>query len=544
MPDVYSTISTRTTPQTEQATAAQVRNSAGGFTFKVTPLTRLRRFLTLGSDSGTYYVGARELTKDNAAVVLDYARNDTRTLVDEIVAISTAGRAPRQQPALFALAAAASLGDETGRAYALAHLPQVARTATHLFLFATYVEQFRGWGRALRTAVGNWYTTKPVSAVEHQAVKYRNREGWTHRDLLRLAHPHTDDPARKALFDWICGRHPDIAQLPLVEGFTRAQIAGAKLLPDLIRQYKLTWEMLPPDALNDPTAWEALLDNGMPQTALIRQLPRLTRLNLLTPMAARTAKVAEQLADPEQLRRARVHPMNLLVAHRTYASGRSAMGKGEWKPVSRITDALDAAFYQAFGNVEQTGKRTMLALDVSGSMTAMIGGMPLSAREASAAMALVTAATEPAHQIVGFTSPGGMGYYGSNTNALIGESLYGVTQLDISPRQRLGDAVDAVSRLPFGGTDCSAPMLYATAKGIEVDLFVVYTDNETWAGQMHPHQALRQYRERVNPNARLAVVGMTATNFTIADPHDAGMLDVAGFDTAVPNLLADFARGL
>jgi 60 kDa SS-A/Ro ribonucleoprotein len=35
---------------------------------------------------------------------------------------------------------------------------------------------------------------------------------------------------------------------------------------------------------------------------------------------------------------------------------------------------------------------------------------------------------------------------------------------------------------------------------------------------------------------------MTATGFTIADPNDGGMLDVVGFDSATPNLIADFAR--
>ncbi|MFD3426079.1 TROVE domain-containing protein [Nocardia fluminea] len=530
MSNIYASINTRVTPQTQQARPDQVVNNAGGHVFEVTPLTRLRRFLTLGTESGSYYVGAAELTKDNATVVMDMARNDTITLVQEIVAISTAGRAPRQQPALFALAAAASLGDDIGRAHALGALRHVARTGTHLFLFATYIEQFRGWGRALRRAVGNWYLNKPVDQITYQAVKYRQRDGWSHRDLLRLSHPETDDPARKALFDWICGRHLDIAQLPLVEGFTRAQIAPAKVLPDVIRQYGLTWEMLPSDALNDVAVWDALLDNGMPQTALIRQLPRLTKLGMLSPLGPRTGKVAEQLADPDRLAKARVHPMNLLVAHRTYASGRSTMGKGEWSPVARITDALDAAFYQAFGNVESTGKRTLLALDVSGSMGAMIGGMPLSAREASTAMALVTAATEPAHEIVGFTSSGGRGFYG-------------LTPLDISPRQRLGDAVAAVSRLPFGGTDCALPMLYATETNTVVDTFVIFTDSETWHGAIHPFQAMRDYRAKVNPAARLAVVGMTSTGFSIADPTDAGMLDVAGFDTAVPNLLADFSAG-
>jgi len=35
---------------------------------------------------------------------------------------------------------------------------------------------------------------------------------------------------------------------------------------------------------------------------------------------------------------------------------------------------------------------------------------------------------------------------------------------------------------------------------------------------------------------------MTSTGFTIADPNDAGMLDVVGFDEAAPAMMADFAR--
>ena len=38
--------------------------------------------------------------------------------------------------------------------------------------------------------------TRPVDDVAYQAVKYRQREGWSHRDLMRLAHPATDDADR------------------------------------------------------------------------------------------------------------------------------------------------------------------------------------------------------------------------------------------------------------------------------------------------------------------------------------------------------------
>ena len=104
--------------------------------------------------------------------------------------------------------------------------------------------------------------------------------------------------------------------------------------------------------------------------------------------------------------------------------------------------------------------------------------------------------------------------------------------------------MDTVSRIPMGGTDCALPMLWALEPGVEVDTFAVLTDSETWHGDIHPVQALRRYRERTGIPARLVVVAMVSNGFTIADPEDAGMLDVVGFDTATPQLIADFARGL
>ena len=148
-------------------------------------------------------------------------------------------------------------------------------------------------------------------------------------------------------------------------------------------------------------------------------------------------------------------------------------------------------------------------------------------------MALVTAATEPQHTIVAFTR----GDYGTRYGGS------GISPLAISPRQRLDDVVRAVSNLPFGGTDCALPMLWALEHGVAADAFVIYTDSETWAGEIHPAQALWQYRERTGIPARLVVVGMVSNGFSIADPNDAGMLDVVGFDTAAPELIAGFVRG-
>jgi 60 kDa SS-A/Ro ribonucleoprotein len=119
----------------------------------------------------------------------------------------------------------------------------------------------------------------------------------------------------------------------------------------------------------------------------------------------------------------------------------------------------------------------------------------------------------------------------------------GLTPLAISPRQRLDGAIRTVSELPFGGTDCALPMLYALHREREIDTFLIFTDSETWAGNVHPAQALADYRRASGIDARLVVVAMVSNGFSIADANDPGMLDVVGMDTATPQLISDFARG-
>jgi 60 kDa SS-A/Ro ribonucleoprotein len=552
--DTLTTINTRATPQAEMARPDQVKNNAGGFVFAVGEDVRVHRFLTIGVEGGTYYVGEREHTKDNASVILDVARNRGEWLVDKIVEISTAGRAPKQNPAIFALAAVAGLGDDAARKKALANLQVVCRTGSTLFLFVKYVEQFRGWGRGLREAVASWFLDKPAEALAYQMLKYRQREGWAQRDLLRLSHPKTDDPAIVSLFDFIAHgvAQPvgaDDHRPMLLEGFLAAQNATKDAdWVSILGEHRLSWEMLPDAALTSKAVWNQLIFNGIPATALMRQLPRLTNLDVLR--GAVLDKVVEQLSNVERLRKGRVHPLNVLIAMKTYASGRSSRGSSTWTPVSKIVDALDKSFYASFAAVEPTGKRTLIALDVSGSMSSGINGDygpgAISCREASSAMALVTLATETNADVVGFTGGSG-GYGGWRSHAVIeapkSTSVDGIAELDISSRRRLDDVVRYTAGLPFGGTDCALPMLWATAEGREYDTIVTYTDNETWAGKVHPHQALRSYREKSGINTRFIAAAFASTNYTIADPKDPFSIDVSGFDSAVPNLITDFSRG-
>lgn len=534
MSDALKNYGTLVTPQGEPIPGRrQTENSAGGYVYTVDHWTRLHRFLVLGSDGGTYYVDQRKLTNDNAACVLDCLKEDGLRVVKMACEISEAGRAPKNDQAIFVLALAITHGDVATRKFVAESINRVCRTGTHIFQFAEYVSNLGGWGETKKRAVNNWLFGKTTDELAYQMVKYRMREGWSHHDIHHMAHPRGDDKEGfNELFRWAKGddpwggeMHGDGSTAPtIIQGFEIAQAASSSLaVAKVVREYKLPHEAVPTEFKNDPKVQDALLEH-MPITALIRNLGNLSKSGLLTPFSKAEATVLGKLGNSELLQRGRVHPMSVLSAMKAYASGHGFRGSGTWTPCGSVVDALDEAFYETFGNVEPMGGNVMLALDVSGSMGyEVIGNMNLTAREAVAAMAMITARTEEKWMVTAFTQ--------------------GLSIVPMSPCERLDDVVRRTSGLAFGGTDCALPMVVAEQNEIPIDTFVVYTDSETWAGHIHPSQALVSYRKKMGkPNAKLVVVGTTATKFSIADPMDAGMLDVVGFDTAAPNLISDFAR--
>lgn len=541
----YVATNRRVTPQSEPIPGRtdQVQNNAGGYVFQVNDWDRLDRFLILGAEGGTYYVGERDLVKQNHDAIIKLIKQDGCKVVETVADLSDSGRAPKNDPALFVMALCFAHGDDDTRVAATAELRSVVRTGTHLFHFIHYVDNLRGWGRALRNAVNRWYTGTEADELAYQVIKYQQRDGWSHRDVLRKSHPHAAEAAHQAIFRWIIagmdglgsrtvvrakseGDYGSVKQfLPdAIKAFERAKVAtSVKEIVELITDKNLPRECIPTQFLNSVEVWEALLQK-MPMTAMIRNLAKMTAIGLAAPLSKASSLIINRLGDQEYLRKFRVHPLAVLIAARQYAQGHGDKGSLTWNPVPAISQVLDEAFYAAFGNVQPTGKNVLYALDVSGSMSlGQIAGTPITPREATAALALVLASTEKSYHIMGFSNR--------------------FMPLSIRPGMTLTEATRKISDLPFEGTDCGLPMLWAAQTKAHVDGFVIMTDNETWAGDIHPTQALKQYRDSFVPDAKLVVVGMTATDFTIADPNDKGSMDVVGFDTAAPAVISDFIRG-
>lgn len=499
----------------EKAKATQVKNSTGGFVFEITPVSRLERFLILGTDSPTYYASSRDLTRQNYDFLVRMAQSDATTLVDTVVAVSDAGRAPKNSPAIFAMAVAITNAPEKDKAYVRNAVAKVCRTSTHLFEFAQYVENLGGWGRSKRSAVASWYESKTADQLAYQAVKYRQRDGWTHRDLLRLSHPSGLDVN---VVNFILGK--DVEASPrVIEGFVKAQAAtDVKTLIGLVTEYNLPWEAVPTQFLREPALWKAFIDNRtIGQTAILRNVRRMDEIGAFKDRTF-AKSVVNILTDPEEIRKGRLHPIAFLNAHGVYKGGEYGRN-GD----NMILGALEDGFYAAFGNIEPANARTLVALDVSGSMgMGEIGGLKgLNPRQAAAAMATVTVRSEPDVLVKGFSRQ--------------------LCDIAITKNSTFEDAIRKTSNLPFEWTDVSLPFKWALANKVEIDVFYVYTDNEVNHGE-HPYRALQKYRNAMGINAQLVVVGLTTTNFTVAVPDDNGMLDVVGFDSAAPKVMADFAR--
>ena len=331
-------VSVKNTPVTERAKPNQVQNNTGGYTFALDKWKTLERFLILGNEGGTYYCTERKMTQDNARCVLACAADNLTTTLNTIVELRD--RAPKQSPAIFALSLLIANGYDIGNS-----LNNVCRTGTQLFEFVANCNELRGWGARLKQAVSRWYLDKDVKSVAYQVTKYANRNGWTHRDVLRLCHAKTANAELNDVFKYVCQNEK--WQQSELEAETNDFLAACQEAKQcdveralfLIEEYGLVREHLNTAHLNDIRIWDYLLKD-MPMIAMLRNLGKMSSVGLLNPLSDGAKQVLNKLGD-DNVKKSKVHPLTVLTAYTTYAAGRGLLGSNSWNVNQNIVAALD-----------------------------------------------------------------------------------------------------------------------------------------------------------------------------------------------------------
>ena len=161
-------------------------------------LSLLRRFLVLGSETGPYLPShlSPPMRKENApSIEMLISQEKGEDIVSEILKFSNEGMAVNQQAMIFALATCARDKDSKTKtaAYEKA-FATVCKSPLDLFTFVDYAQAISktltgsGWGKAHRRAIGSWYNGLAPKDLAAAVTRYIQRNKWSHRDILKLAH--------------------------------------------------------------------------------------------------------------------------------------------------------------------------------------------------------------------------------------------------------------------------------------------------------------------------------------------------------------------
>ncbi|XP_048769596.1 RNA-binding protein RO60-like [Ostrea edulis] len=389
----------------------QVPNKAGGYVYKTTLESQLCSFICTGSPNHNYRAGNCELTLEDVPFVIQLIQDGSgKTVVDILIRFSTTSRAFKQDPLIFILAICCRSNDKATKNAAYSALPSICRIPTQLFRFLNFCKMIsshqsrsKGWGRAHRKAICDWY--RSYGATEHKLkllalhiTKYSKRYGWKHKDVIRLSHlkVNDEDPALKYLvivavkgkqFADSTNFMQNLQQQDNYETSHLKQIVDlltaietAKTTKDvtqmirLILQHRLVREHVPACFLNDRNVWLALARH-MPMIALIRNLGKMSKLELFqleAPSGERSFEehlALEKLKNKELISKDKIHPFTYMLAINQYKKGENGSKTLQWPVFPQICAGLEEGLYFSFQNIRPTGKRFLVAIDISKSMT-------------------------------------------------------------------------------------------------------------------------------------------------------------------------------
>lgn len=479
-------------------------NDAGGPAYALPPKHALAQYAMTGCLNGTFYASdAAQLE-----AVLELCGGVEPAFIAKVAVHAREVGHMKDLPALLCAVLAARDGDLLPSVFArVIDSPRMLRNFVQIVRSGTVGR--KSLGTRPRRLVRNWLRDRSDEAVFAASAGTRP----SIVDVVRMVHPKPASPTRAALYGYLLGAAHDTAALPaVVRAYEAFKADRTCEMPDV------PFQMLTSLDLTE-AHWVEIAKRAPWQA---------TRMNLNTfarhgvfEHDGMAELLAHRLRDPQAIRKARVMPYQIFVAH----------AQAERDVPKVVRRALEEAAEIAIENVPRVDDRVVVCVDVSGSMASPVTGYR---RGATTAVRCVDVAAMMASAIVR-----------QNPDAEVLAFKQGLVRAGVRAKDSVMKNAARLARRVGGGTNCSAPLSYLNRKGKKPDLVVFVSDNQSWVDvRTGPATAMMQewhaLRRRC-PSAKLVCIDLQPNSSTQAyDRED--ILNVGGFSDGVFDLVSRFAR--
>lgn len=493
---------------------ANVINDAGGIAYSLSDEAALCQYVVTGTFNSVIYV--------DAATQLDRVK----TLLDKV------------SPILIAKAAV--YAHERGNmkdmpAYMLAYLASRGRVdllrqvwfrvITNAKMLLNFVQIIRSgvtgrksFGSAVRSLIREWLQSKNgyqlfLASVGHSQPSLA--------DVIKMVHPRPSTDEMNNLYRYLIGKPFNLEMLPQeVMKFELFKKNNELELPNVpyfvLSNIKLT-----------KAQWKDVARN-LPWNTLRMNINKLQREGVFEDQAL-MLELASKLADEEEVRKFNAFPFQLMT---TYQFTTDA-------PM-QIRVALQDALEAAIGNIPKLNGQTVIAIDISGSMTGAVTGQrdgSTSKTRCIDVAALIAASVLRQNQFAKVIV--------WNTDA---------KEVQLNPRDSVMTNAQALARMLSGGTAASVPFNYIRTHGWKVDNVINVSDNQSWMdtrvhgsyyGGGNQATAMAEEWSMIKKHCKrsklMSINLQPYTNSQIVDAKD--VINIGGFSDAIFDVMGTFFNG-
>lgn len=544
--------------------AADAINEAGGKAYKMTPEHALAQLAVTGCFNHTFYASAQ----DQLQKVIDAAMKCDGEYVAQVAIFARNRGYMKDMPAILTAYLASY-----EQAYFIDTFNRVIDSPKVLRVFVQMLRSGvlgrKSLGSLAKRAVQKWFDAR----TDEQLFRGSVGNDPSLADVIKLAHPKPNTPARAALYAYLIGKPADLALLPPIVQEFEAYKQTMGRCQDVVDQFTSpTMPMLPKNANKTQrkeynaamSAYHVQLNqvNQMRKVAqmqaltaaqkipvpdvpfeMLTALPlqphqwveiaknaswQMTRMNLNTFARHKVfdhknmaSMITQRLANKEEIKKARAFPYQLLAA---YTNADSIVP-------SMVKNALQQAMEYAIENVPEIDGKVYILPDVSGSMHSPVTGHRAGATtsvrciDVAALIAAALMRKNPQAEVIPFE--------------------HRIVNIKLNPWDSVMTNAQALARIGGGGTTTSAPLAHLNQQKAKGDMVIFVSDNESWMDPQHNHGTATMQEwdvfKRRNPKARLVCIDIQPYVTTpVADRED--ILNVGGFSDQVFDAISAHAE--